>query len=183
MSQRIVHGTIARDATPSGHAALRRGIFLVPVIFFLVIALALGLGLTRDPGNVPSALIGKAVPEFNLPPVQGRSLGLSSADIKGELALVNVFASWCTSCRYEHPVFINLKEEGVVPLHGIYYKDRPEDAASWLDDLGDSYTRTGADLDGRGAIEWSVYGDLPLLAGPVSMLVHDGFCGQAGWPA
>ena len=71
---------------------------------------------------------------------------------------VNVFASWCTACRYEHPVFMRLQEDGVVPIHGINYKDRPRDAAKWLDELGDPYTRTGADLDGRVGIEWGVYG-------------------------
>lgn len=74
------------------------------------------------------------------------------------MSLVNVFASWCTACRLEHPVFLRLKAEGVVPVHGINYKDRPEDAAEWLDTLGDPYTRTGADRDGRVAIDWGVYG-------------------------
>lgn len=135
-----------------------RAAYVIPVVLFLSLTVALGWGLTRDPREIPSALIGKPVPEFSLPPVQGRSLGLSSADLKGEVSLVNVFASWCTACRYEHPVFMRLKELGVVPIHGINYKDRPEDAAKWLDDLGDPYTRTGADLDGRVAIEWGVYG-------------------------
>jgi cytochrome c biogenesis protein CcmG/thiol:disulfide interchange protein DsbE len=76
----------------------------------------------------------------------------------GEVSLVNVFASWCTSCRLEHPVFMRLNQEGVVPIHGINYKDSPEDAAQWLDELGDPYTRTGADLNGRVSIDWGVYG-------------------------
>jgi cytochrome c biogenesis protein CcmG, thiol:disulfide interchange protein DsbE len=75
-----------------------------------------------------------------------------------EPGLVNVFASWCTACRLEHPVFLRLKTEGDVPIHGINYKDRPDDAAAWLDELGDPYTRTGADRDGRVAIDWGVYG-------------------------
>jgi cytochrome c biogenesis protein CcmG/thiol:disulfide interchange protein DsbE len=81
-----------------------------------------------------------------------------SRDLKGEVSLVNVFASWCVACRAEHPVFMRLKAEGVVSIHGLNYKDRPQDAANWLDDLGDPYTRTGADLDGRVAIDWGVYG-------------------------
>ena len=135
-----------------------RGIFLLPLLVFAGLAVGLGWGLTRNPEVLPSPLIGMPVPEFELPPVQGRTLGLSSADLKGEVSLVNVFASWCTACRYEHPVFMRIKEEGVVPIHGINYKDRPDDAASWLDDLGDPYTRTGADLDGRVSIDWGVYG-------------------------
>jgi cytochrome c biogenesis protein CcmG/thiol:disulfide interchange protein DsbE len=142
---------------PAG-SALRRLGFLLPVLVFVMIAVGLGIGLTRNPQEIPSALIGKPVPEFSLQPVQGRSLGLSSADLQGEVSLVNVFASWCTACRYEHPLFMQLEEDGVVPTHGLNYKDRPEDAAKWLDDLGDPYTRTGADLDGRVGIEWGVYG-------------------------
>ena len=135
-----------------------RGIFLLPLLVFAGLAVGLGWGLTRNPEVLPSPQIGRPVPEFSLPPVKGRTLGLSSADLRGEVSLVNVFASWCTACRYEHPVFMSLKEEGAVPIHGINYKDRPDDAANWLDTLGDPYTRTGADLDGRVSIEWGVYG-------------------------
>jgi cytochrome c biogenesis protein CcmG, thiol:disulfide interchange protein DsbE len=136
----------------------RRLGFLLPVVVFVMVAVGLGIGLTRNPQEIPSALIGKPVPSFSLPPVQGRALGLSSTDLKGEVSLVNVFASWCTACRYEHPVFMRIKEDGVVPIHCLNYKDRPDDAAKWLDELGDPYTRTGADLDGRVGIEWGVYG-------------------------
>ncbi|OGA28683.1 MAG: thiol:disulfide interchange protein [Betaproteobacteria bacterium RIFCSPLOWO2_02_FULL_65_24] len=130
----------------------------VPVAVFVVLVVLFGIGLTMNPRIIPSPLIGKPVPEFSLPPVKGRTLGLSSADLKGEPSLVNVFASWCTACREEHPLLMGLKEKGVVPIHGLNYKDRPEDAERWLNELGDSYTRTGADIDGRVAIEWGVYG-------------------------
>jgi cytochrome c biogenesis protein CcmG/thiol:disulfide interchange protein DsbE len=123
-----------------------------------MVAVGLGIGLNRNPQEIPSALIGKPVPEFSLPPVEDRTLGLSSADLRGEVSLVNVFASWCTACRYEHPLLMRLEEDRVVPIHGLNYKDRPEDAAKWLDELGDPYTRTGADRDGRVAIDWGVYG-------------------------
>ncbi|MGE0333883.1 MAG: DsbE family thiol:disulfide interchange protein [Gammaproteobacteria bacterium] len=135
-----------------------RPVFLVPVVFFLALGVVLGWGLTRDPRELPSALIGKPVPEFALPPVQGRTRGLASTDLEGEVSLVNVFASWCVACREEHPLFMRLEAEGVVPIHGLNYKDRPQDAARWLDTLGDPYTRTGADRDGRVAIDWGVYG-------------------------
>jgi len=135
-----------------------RPAFLIPVAVFVVLGIVLGWGLTRDPRTIPSVLIGKPVPAFDLPPVKGRTLGLSSRDLRGEVSLVNVFASWCTACRAEHPLFMRLKAEGVVPIHGLNYKDRPDDAAEWLGRLGDPYTRTGADLDGRVAIDWGVYG-------------------------
>jgi cytochrome c biogenesis protein CcmG/thiol:disulfide interchange protein DsbE len=136
----------------------RRLIFLLPALIFVAIVAALAIGLTLNPGEIPSALINKSVPEFALPPVKGRTLGLSSADLRGDVSLVNVFASWCVACRAEHPIFMRIKAEGVVPVHGLNYKDRPDDAAEWLVMLGDPYTRTGADLDGRVAIDWGVYG-------------------------
>ena len=132
--------------------------FVAPVGLFAILAVVLGWGLTRDPGKIPTALIGKAVPEFTLPPVKGRTLGLSTADLRGQVSLVNVFASWCTACGYEHPIFMQLADRGFVPLHGQNYKDRREEAAAWLDKLGDPYTRTGADRDGRVSIDWGVYG-------------------------
>ncbi|MFQ5566595.1 MAG: DsbE family thiol:disulfide interchange protein [Paracoccaceae bacterium] len=137
-----------------------RLIYLLPVLLFGVVTgyFLWGLDPERDPSEVPSVLIDKPAPEFSLPPVQGRTLGLSTADLKGEVSLVNVFASWCTACRYEHPLLMRLKADGAVPIHGLNYKDRPEDAAEWLDTLGDPYTRTGADQSGRIGIEWGVYG-------------------------
>jgi cytochrome c biogenesis protein CcmG/thiol:disulfide interchange protein DsbE len=129
-----------------------------PALLFLGLVAAFALGLGRDPKLVPSPLIGKPVPDFALPAVKGRSLGLASGDLKGEVSLVNVFASWCVACREEHPVLMRLKADGTVPIHGLDYKDKPDDAARWLDEMGDPYTPTGADIDGRVAIDWGVYG-------------------------
>lgn len=131
---------------------------LIPLGIFLVMVVFLGIGLTMDPRRVPSPLIGKVVPEFALPPVQGRSLGLATADLKGQVAMVNVFASWCTACRQEHPLLLSLSRQRVLPIHGLNYKDQPDDAAAWLDELGDPYTRTGADRNGMVGIDWGVYG-------------------------
>lgn len=136
----------------------RRAALLVPLLVFVGLAALLAVGLTLDPSKVPSPLIGKPVPQFKLPAVKGRTLGLSSGDLIGHVSLVNVFASWCTACREEHPLLMQLAREHVVQIYGLNYKDRPEDAARWLDDFGDPYARTGADLDGRVAIDWGVYG-------------------------
>ena len=138
--------------------ALRRPAFLVPLAVFATIAVLLAFGLTLNPREIPSPLIGKPVPQFELPPVQGRTLGLQTSDLEGEVSIVNVFASWCVACKEEHPVFMQMQRERLVPIHGLNYKDRPEDAQKWLDDMGDPYTRTGADIDGRVAIDWGVYG-------------------------
>jgi cytochrome c biogenesis protein CcmG/thiol:disulfide interchange protein DsbE len=146
------------DEYPTVPMRRRHVLAFLPLAVAAVLGVALAWGLTRDPGNLPSTLIGQAVPDFVLPPVKGRTLGLSSADLKGEVSLVNVFASWCVACREEHPLFMKLAAQVTVPLHGLNYKDQPDDAAKWLDSLGDPYTRTGADISGRVAIDWSVYG-------------------------
>lgn len=131
---------------------------MLPVAIFAAVSALLAWALTHNPRAIPSALIGKPVPQFSLPPVQGRTLGLSQPDLVGEVSLVNVFASWCVACRDEHPLFMQLKADGVVPIHGLNYKDQPDHASRWLNTLGDPYTRTGSDHDGRVAIDWGVYG-------------------------
>jgi len=132
--------------------------FFMPLLLYLGLAVLLGVGLTLNPREIPSPLIGKPVPEFHLDPVKGRTLGLASGDLRSEVSIVNVFASWCTACRDEHPLWMEIKSAGIIPLHGLNYKDRPDDAARWLAELGDPYTRTGADLNGRVGIDWGVYG-------------------------
>ncbi len=139
-------------------AARMRYLFPLGAFAALAITFVWALEQARDPSEIPSALIGKPVPKFALPAVQGRALALSSPDLTGEVSLVNVFASWCVACREEHPVFMQMRAENLVPIHGLNYKDRPDDAAKWLDTMGDPYTRTGADLNGRVAIDWGVYG-------------------------
>ncbi|MBI1201915.1 MAG: DsbE family thiol:disulfide interchange protein [Rhodopseudomonas sp.] len=147
--------TVDSTATASRRSRLR---YLAPLVVFAGLAIVLGWELTHDPRNIPSTLVGKPVPSFSLPPVRGRILGLSDADLKGEVSLVNVFASWCVACREEHPLLLKMKSDGVVPIHGLNYKDTPDNAARWLNSFGDPYTRTGADLNGRVAIDWGVYG-------------------------
>jgi len=146
-------------AAPKGRRATRLR-YLFPLAAFVALMLTFGWALNsnRNPSEIPSALIGKPVPQFALPAVKGRALPLSSTDLGGEVSLVNVFASWCVACREEHPVFMQIRAENLVPIHGLNYKDRPDDAAKWLDTMGDPYTRTGADLNGRAAIDWGVYG-------------------------
>jgi len=146
-------------AAPKGRRATRLR-YLFPLAAFVALMLTFGWALNsnRNPSEIPSALIGKPVPQFALPAVKGRALPLSSTDLGGVASLVNVFASWCVACREEHPVFMQIRAENLVPIHGLNYKDRPDDAAKWLDTMGDPYTRTGADLNGRVAIDWGVYG-------------------------
>lgn len=143
------------DTTGSRGKRLR---YLAPITVFIVLVAVFGWGLSHNSRDIPSILIGKPVPQFSLPPVKGRSLGLSSDDLRGEVSLVNVFASWCVACREEHPLLMKLKTDGALPIHGLNYKDPPDDAARWLNAFGDPYTRTGTDRDGRVGIDWGVYG-------------------------
>ncbi len=136
----------------------RRALFVLPILLLVGLAVLFAVGLRHDPSIVPSVLIDKPVPEFDLPPLFDDKPGLATADLNGQVALVNVFASWCIPCRVEHPLFMRVAEEGEVPVYGINYKDAPADAKRWLAELGDPYTRIGADRDGRAGIEWGVYG-------------------------
>lgn len=144
---------------PSAHSGVRRVLWAVaPLAVVVVLAVLLYRGLYLDPKEIPSALIDKPVPEFDLPAIPGREPGLSSKDLAGEVSLVNVFASWCAACRIEHPLLMRIKEEQIAPLHGLNYKDEPDAALQWLQRFGDPYGRVGADRSGRVGIEWGVYG-------------------------
>jgi cytochrome c biogenesis protein CcmG, thiol:disulfide interchange protein DsbE len=148
------------EANAGARVAARRSrlLYMLPAAGFVGLVAAFALGLNHDPSLVPSPLIGKPVPVFALPPVEGQTAGLSSRDLHGRVSLVNVFASWCVSCREEHPVLLRLAQAGIVPIDGLDYKDKPADAARWLAAMGNPYVRTGADIDGLVAIDWGVYG-------------------------
>ncbi len=132
---------------------------ILPVIIFAVLIVALGAGLSLNPKEIPSALIDKPAPEFGMPPLYEGADDFTKNELqKGELAIVNVFASWCVPCIAEHPVLVKLKEEHGYTIHGINYKDRPADAKRFLEQLGNPYTLIGKDRLGRNGIEWGVYG-------------------------
>ena len=132
---------------------------MLPVILFVLVSAALGVGLTLDPRIIPSALIDKPVPEFKLPPVGDRTEGLTTDDLKkGNVTIVNVFASWCGPCRIEHPLLMEIANNSEIAIHGINYKDRPRNVINWLHKYGNPYKKIGSDQDGRVSIDWGVYG-------------------------
>ncbi|WP_205513930.1 DsbE family thiol:disulfide interchange protein [Stappia sp. BW2] len=158
--------TSAGQAEPQ---APKRGfpvLVLLPLVVFAGLAALFLFQLTLggDPQKIPSALINKPAPEFDLPPVEGLTrgdtavAGFSRQDLNGKISVVNVFASWCVPCRQEHPLLEDLAKVEGIQLLGINYKDKPENARRFLGSLGNPYQRVGADTGGRTAIEWGVYG-------------------------
>ena len=136
---------------------MKRLLFLAPVVLFVVVIGFFFAGLQRDPSLLPSMLIGKPLPTFNLPPVRPGDQGFSNANLGGEPMLVNVYASWCAACRLEHPMLMRLKREGVT-IHGLDWKDDPEAGNGVLVNQGDPYARVGNDRSGRAGIDMGVSG-------------------------
>lgn len=136
---------------------MKRLLFLVPSALFGLVLIAFAVSLGHDPSKLPSMLIGKPLPSFALPAVRPGEAGLSSAGLRGQPVLLNVFASWCVSCRLEHPMLLRLRAEGVA-VDGLDWKDDPADGARWLADNGDPYRHVGADLSGRTGIDLGVTG-------------------------
>lgn len=132
--------------------------FLVPLFLFLLLAGFLAFGLKLDPREVPSPLIDKPAPAFRLPQLHAPDKTLSLADMKGQVWLLNVWASWCTACRSEHPILVEFAKTGAVPIIGLNYKDERPAALGWLNDFGDPYTNSIVDADGRVGIDFGVYG-------------------------
>ncbi|WP_282009036.1 DsbE family thiol:disulfide interchange protein [Brevundimonas aveniformis] len=137
---------------------IRRLLFFVPVVALAVLAGLLWLGLGRDPEALPSTLIDRPLPAFELAPVRtGEDHGLATTDFTGRPMLLNVFASWCVGCRVEHPFLMELAGRGVV-IQGLDWKDPPGAGAAWLAEHGDPYARVGDDPDGRTGIDLGVSG-------------------------
>lgn len=130
---------------------------LIPLIVFIVIAVFLGIGLKLNPRDVPSPLIDKPVPQFSLPYLDQKG-AFTPEQLKGQVWLLNVWASWCVSCRAEHPVLNRLATTNAVTLVGFNYKDTNSAAIRWLQQHGDPYNFTIVDADGRIGIDWGVYG-------------------------
>lgn len=132
--------------------------YLIPLAVFVIMVIFLGIGLTLDPREVPSPLIGKPTPAFSLPEVSHPNETFTQERFIGQVSLVNVWASWCVSCRQEHATLVELSRQAIVPIYGLNYKDEREAALMWLNVLGNPYKSSAFDSDGRIGIEWGVYG-------------------------
>ena len=138
----------------------RRALALLPVLIFVGLAAALWMGLSHDPKYIPSVLVGKPAPAFDLPAVKTLNVpGLATADLKkGSVSIVNIWASWCIPCRQEQPILLELSKRKDISVFGINNKDDPENAAKFLETMGNPFAAIGADPQGRATIDWGAYG-------------------------
>jgi cytochrome c biogenesis protein CcmG/thiol:disulfide interchange protein DsbE len=132
--------------------------YLLPLVAFIVLAAFLLVGLTLNPRQVPSPLIDKPAPVFQLNHLHEPEKVMASGDNLGKVWLLNVWASWCVACRDEHPLLVQLANSGVVPIYGLNYKDERTTAMQWLRRYGDPYTISIVDSDGKVGIDYGVYG-------------------------
>jgi cytochrome c biogenesis protein CcmG/thiol:disulfide interchange protein DsbE len=140
-------------------ASLRRKLVVaIPLIAFALLAIFLAIGLTRDPREVPSPLIGKPAPLFTLQQLREAQATFKPQDMKGKVWMLNVWASWCVSCRVEHPLLVDMSRKGLVPIVGLNYKDKRDEGLQWLSRHGDPYTLSAFDDEGRVGIDYGVYG-------------------------
>ena len=131
---------------------------LIPLLVFAVLVVFLWAGLSLNPREVPSPLIDKPAPQFALPQLREPGAVIRTTDLRGQVWLLNVFASWCTPCLEEHPYLVDLAKSGVVPVYGLNYKDQREVALKLLSKHGDPYAGIVVDAQGRTGIEYGVYG-------------------------
>lgn len=142
--------------------------FALPLGLFAALLIVLFVGLVHSPQKniIPSPLVGKAAPQFSIPNLVSGAAPVSNAALRGHWSVVNVWGSWCVTCRDEHSTLLMIKQQGVVPIIGIDWNDTPANATNWLQQLGDPYQQVGQDPNGRVAIDWGVY------AAPESFLVN-----------
>jgi cytochrome c biogenesis protein CcmG, thiol:disulfide interchange protein DsbE len=133
-------------------------VYLLPLGLFAVMMVFFFFGLGLNPRLIPSPLIGQAAPAFSLPKLSNPNEIIQQTDFQGEISLLNIWATWCTSCRQEHPVLMKIAASKEVPIYGLYYKDEPANGVVWLKDYGNPYRENAVDVDGKVGIEWGAYG-------------------------
>lgn len=132
--------------------------FLIPLLLFIILVVFLAIGLNRDPHEVPSPLINKPAPPFDIAQLEQPNKNFSPASMKGQVWILNVWASWCVACREEHPVLVELAKSQIAPVIGLDYKDKREQALAMLATQGNPYTLSAFDANGRVGIDYGVYG-------------------------
>ena len=146
------------EALPAQQQKPKRWVYLLPLGLFVVLMVFFFYGLGLNPRLIPSPLIGQPTPEFALPKLSNPDELFKQTNLKGEVSLLNIWATWCTSCRQEHPVLMKIAKSNEVPIYGLYYKDVPELGVNWLKKYGNPYRENAVDEDGKVGIEWGAYG-------------------------
>lgn len=149
--------------------------FTIPLLVFVLLVVVLAIGIKQSPDKdlIPSPLIGRPAPEFSLPSLTDPGARVSSMQLRGHWYLLNVWGTWCGSCRMEHPMLLKIEQSGVIPLVGLDWKDDRDDALSFLKDHGDPYQSIAVDQDGSEAIMWGVYGaPETFLVNPRGIVVY-----------
>ncbi len=147
-----------QEALPAQQQKPKRWVYLLPLGLFVVLMVFFFYGLGLNPRLIPSPLIGQPTPEFALPKLSNPDELFKQTNLKGEVSLLNIWATWCTSCRQEHPVLMKIAKSNEVPIYGLYYKDVPELGVNWLKKYGNPYRENAVDEDGKVGIEWGAYG-------------------------
>jgi cytochrome c biogenesis protein CcmG/thiol:disulfide interchange protein DsbE len=132
--------------------------FAIPLVLFGALVAFFAVGLTRDPREVPSPFIGKPAPGFQLAQLHVADKVFTPEEMKGRVWMLNVWASWCVSCRVEHPLLVEMAKQKVVPIVGLNYKDKREDGIAWLTRFGNPYVLSAYDAEGKVGIDYGVYG-------------------------
>ena len=137
---------------------MKRWKFIAPLALFAILLGFLAVGLNRDPREVPSPMIGKPAPAFELQRLDDPTQRIAKQDLAGKVWMLNVWASWCVACRAEHPLLVEFAQRKLVPIYGLDYKDARDDALAWLVRMGDPYTASLSDTKGLVGIDFGVYG-------------------------
>lgn len=151
--------------------------FLIPLVLFTGLSWFLLKGLSKDPREIPSPLIGKAVPVAALPVLGEAARNWSPADMSGQVWMLNVWGSWCSGCQAEHPLLNEFSRQNIAPVIGFAWKDAPEASSSWIAKLGNPYKLTVMDRDGKVAIDWGVYGAPETFVIDKKGVIRDKFIG------
>ncbi len=136
----------------------KRWVYLLPLGIFVGLVILFFIGLELNPRLIPSPLIGKPAPSFSLPRLHHPGEIFQETDLQGEISLLNIWATWCPSCKQEHPVLMQIAKANKAPIYGLYYKDDPEYGVEWLKNNGNPYRANAVDKDGSVGIEWGTYG-------------------------
>ena len=158
--------------------------FALPLIVFVLLVVMFSIGLQNDPRELPSPFLGEQAPTFEIPALRDPDTLVGSSSYEGEMALVNVWATWCVGCRQEHDFLMQLAASETIPIYGINWRDGRAEALSWLQQLGDPYIFSAFDEDGRVGIDWGVYGaPETFLISPDGVVLHKhlGPLNQAIW--